>query len=251
MQRHRVVAGKALRQIAEARKTSAAALPAALLLIALVAGCGGTDVAGTRSQPAATAAGGNDASTDPTTVAPSEDESAASSRINPIVDLCGASELSEKASALYPGHDIKCIPGSGTPTPSHQVSSASWTAGEVDPSTDGIADEHTIQAIIEGNTPTRHTRVPHLLYENECPPPTPGVLCEDSQFVVEGTKCLLRKGVLEVGGPTITTWQAGCYIGRDSETGLDVGVQTAATKVNSADQIEDFTGAVIRAVQDD
>ena len=222
-----------------------ALLSACVLLLLGLAGCG--DAArGTDSSPTGPASNRGDNSTEAATTT---DEAAASGSFNALVKLCEVTELNEKASALYPEQHIRCFPGTGTPTPSHQVSSAAWTAGEVDPSTNGIADEHTIQAVIEGNKPNRETRAPQLIYDNECPPPTEGVQCEDRELKIEGTHCLMRKQVLEVGGPTITGWQVGCYLGRDSKTGLDVGVTTAATKLDSAQGIEDFTAAAIQAVR--
>jgi hypothetical protein len=219
----------------------------ALLLLG-VAGCGGGAASSESTSSDSVGVGSSDG-------APGTTEEADSGSINPLVKLCKVSELNESASALYPGLHIKCYPGTGTPTPTHQVSSAAWTAGEVDPATSGIADEHTIQAIIEGNqpddTPASDTRVPRLLYGDECPSQADGVQCEDRRLEIEGAACLMRKQVVDAGGPTITGWQIGCYIGRDSEANLDVSVQAAATKLDNAQGIEDFTAAVIRTARDE
>ena len=220
----------------------------AVLLVGMAAGCGG---GGTREAGSQSVGAAETTASDSSTETTSESEAAANGRLNPIINLCGVSELDDKASALYPGRHIKCIPGHGTPTSVKQVSSAAWTAGEVDPATSGIADEHTIQARVEGNRPDRDTTAPHITYETECPPPSAGMQCEDKELELDGAPCSLRKQVYEVGGPTITGWQAGCYIGRDSKTGLDVSVQVAATKLSRAEQIEDFTAAVIGTIRDE
>lgn len=215
--------------------------------LAMTAGCGGTN--GAESQPG-TEASGDNAATSTTTPVPSEGVGASSGSLSPLVKLCEVPELSKIASALYPGQHIKCIPGHGTPTPAHQVSNAAWSAGEVNPRTYVITDEHTIQASIEGNTPDNESSAPSFIYDGDCHSST-GIQCEDQEDEIEGTDCQMRTQVLEIGGPTIKTWQVACYLGRDSKTGLDVRVQTAATKLESAQGIEDFTAAVIRAARND
>ena len=221
-----------------------ALLAACALLLLGAAGCGGSKGVASTESPSSGSVGTESSNGSMDTI-----EEADGGSFNPLVKLCKVSELNEAASTLYPGQHIKCYPGTGTPTPIHQVSSAAWTAGEVDPATSGIADEHTIQVIIEGDQPARDTTAPHLVYGNECPSETNGVRCEDQTLKIEGTDCLMRKQVVEVGGPTITGWQVGCYVGHDTKADLDVGVQTAATKLSSSQGIEDFTAAAIRAVR--
>ena len=187
----------------------------AVLLVGMAAGCGadGTQEAGSQSVGAADATPSG-SSTDTTP----ESEAAPSDSLNPIVDLCGISELSEKASALYPGQHIKCIPGHGAPTTTHQVSNAAWSAGDINPRTYVITDEHTIQASIEGNQPDNESSAPSFIYDGECGSAT-GVQCEEEEVEIEGTDCRMRMQVVELSGPTIKTWQVDCYIGRDSKTG--------------------------------
>lgn len=219
----------------------------AVLFVGVAAGCGGgsTQDAGSQSVGAAdTTPSGSSTDTTP------ESEAAHSDSLNPIVNLCGVSELSEKASALYPDQHIKCIPAHGTPTSTHQVSNAAWSAGDINPRTYVITDEHTIQASIEGNQPDNESSAASFMYDGGCGSST-GVQCEDQEVEIEGTDCQMRTEIVELTGPTVKTWQVACYLGRDSNTGLDVRVRTGAVKLESAQGIEDFTAAVVRAARNE
>lgn len=236
----------------------ARALPlavAALLLIAL-AGCGASDTESTESQRAtATAASGDDGATDTTTAAASGDDSASSEGINLNVELCDASQLTEMASDLWPGYELKCYDSGRLHTRSVQSSGATWSSEKI-PDTGVIGSNHVLQAAVVGAEPDpgSSTDAP------EIDPPchlsinaSIEVECHEARRKIDGSDCLLQTLTTQLeSGATHTGGQVDCYVERDPDTGLDVKVSTVAVggKVGF-DGLADFTAAVMGAARDD
>lgn len=226
-------------------------IPALACALALAACGGGSDgtTTGVATAPSTT---GQSAAAAPGAASHAEDDPASDGGLNAVFDLCGVADLNERASRLFPAHKVRCYPAPGRDEPSAQLSGATWVWGKVNRNLGTTESGELINATVKAVEPAVGTATPtdepHL--ESACPPPSEDLRCHESHRTISGNDCLTRQASVP-GDAKSTIYQLDCYLGRTTDSGLDVSLYTEATGPLDPDEVEDFAVAVIRAAQDD